>query len=95
MRPYRGHKGCWHSRGLHASASAAVVAESCRSGAYCSGKSWRNNASDNICIGIHSLHFGYYRLLAKRFPYLIYYRTAEEEVVVYRVPDCRSDPVCI
>ena len=70
-----------------------MVAESCRSGTYYSGKSWRNNASDNICVGFHSLHFGYYRLLAKRSPYAIYYRTAEEEVVVYRVPDCRSDPV--
>jgi hypothetical protein len=27
-----------------------------------------------IYAGIHALHFGYHRLLSKRFPYAVYYR---------------------
>lgn len=42
--------------------------------------------------GIHRTQFGYHRLLAKRFPYAIYYRATRDEVVVYRVLDCRRDP---
>lgn len=42
--------------------------------------------------GIHSIHFGHHRLLAKRFPYAIYYRITAGEVVVHRVLDCRRDP---
>ncbi|MGV3754331.1 MAG: type II toxin-antitoxin system RelE/ParE family toxin [Verrucomicrobiota bacterium] len=42
--------------------------------------------------GIHSLHLGMYRSLAKRFPYVIYYRIINEEVVVYRVLDGRRNP---
>jgi plasmid stabilization system protein ParE len=43
--------------------------------------------------GIHQKVFGYHRMLAKRFPYAIYYRLEEESVVVvWRVLDLRSDP---
>jgi plasmid stabilization system protein ParE len=42
--------------------------------------------------GIHSLHFSYHRLLANRFPFAVYYRVIRDEVLVYRVLDCRSDP---
>ena len=28
----------------------------------------------HLYAGIHSTHFGYYRLLAKRFPFAIYYK---------------------
>jgi plasmid stabilization system protein ParE len=43
--------------------------------------------------GIHPKHFGYHRLLSKRFPYAIYYRVEEEStVVVRRVLDLRRDP---
>lgn len=42
--------------------------------------------------GIHSLHLGLFRSLAKRFPYAIYYRIINDEVVVFRVLDCRRDP---
>ena len=46
--------------------------------------------------GIHRVVFGYHRLLAKRFPYAIYYRVDDGEVVVvYRVLDCRRDPARI
>jgi plasmid stabilization system protein ParE len=42
--------------------------------------------------GIHAKVHGYYRLLARRFPYAIYYRVIADECVVYRVLDCRRDP---
>lgn len=28
--------------------------------------------------GIHSIHFGYYRLLSKRFPFAVYYKVNED-----------------
>ncbi|MFO1513739.1 MAG: type II toxin-antitoxin system RelE/ParE family toxin [Verrucomicrobiota bacterium] len=43
--------------------------------------------------GIHLKVSGYHRRLASRFPYAIYYRMSNEnEVIVYRVLDCRQDP---
>jgi hypothetical protein len=44
-----------------------------------------------LYAGIHAVHFGYHRLLARRFPYAIYYRIAGTESIVYRVLDCRRD----
>ena len=46
-----------------------------------------------LYAGIHALHFGYHRLLAKRFPFAIYYRIQNEVVRVYAILDCRRDPV--
>lgn len=46
-----------------------------------------------LYAGIHRKVFGFHRLLSKRFPHAIYYRVEKEnEVVVYRVLDCRQDP---
>jgi hypothetical protein len=42
--------------------------------------------------GVHARHFGHHRLLAKRFPYAIYYRIIDDEAVVFRVLDCRREP---
>lgn len=42
--------------------------------------------------GIHSIHFGFYRLLAKRFPYAIYYKIIDNKAIVFRVLDCRRNP---
>jgi hypothetical protein len=42
--------------------------------------------------GIHSLHFGYNRLLSKRFPFAVYYRTENDVVRVHAILDCRRDP---
>jgi plasmid stabilization system protein ParE len=42
--------------------------------------------------GIHRVQFGYRRVLARRFPYAIYYRILEGEAVVFRVLDCRRAP---
>lgn len=41
---------------------------------------------------IHSLHFGYHRLLSKRFPYAVYYRVEGNVAQVWAVLDCRQDP---
>jgi plasmid stabilization system protein ParE len=45
-----------------------------------------------LYAGIHRVQFSYHRLLARRFPYAIYYRLADDKAVVYRVLDCRRDP---
>lgn len=45
-----------------------------------------------LYAGIHFKHFGYFRMLSKRFPYAIYYKIEEDEIVVWRVLDCRQDP---
>lgn len=43
--------------------------------------------------GIHPKVFGYHRMLSKRFPYAIYYKLEEGQVVVvWRVLDLRRDP---
>ncbi len=45
-----------------------------------------------LYAGIHSVHFGFHRLLAKRFPFAVYYRVISGQAVVFRVLDCRRDP---
>jgi plasmid stabilization system protein ParE len=42
--------------------------------------------------GIHSRHFGLYRMLAGRFPFGIYYRETKNETQVIAVLDLRRDP---
>ena len=34
-------------------------------------------------------------LLSKRFPFAVYYRIVENEILVYAVLDCRRDPAWI
>jgi len=46
----------------------------------------------SLYAGIHSVHFGFFRLLAKRFPYAIYYKIIDGKATVFRVLDCRSNP---
>lgn len=46
-----------------------------------------------LYAGIHPEFFGYHRLLAKRFPYAIYYRIENGSIaVVWRVLDLRRHP---
>ena len=45
--------------------------------------------------GIHQKVFGYHRTLSRRFPYAIYYRVEGEEIQIWRVLDCRQNPVSI
>ena len=48
-----------------------------------------------IYADIHSIHFGYHRLLAKRFPFAIYYRVQNSVIQVYAILDCRRNPTWI
>jgi hypothetical protein len=42
--------------------------------------------------GIHHTIFGYHRLLSKRFPFAVYYKMLEDEILVTAVLDCRRKP---
>ncbi len=43
---------------------------------------------------IHPKYFGYYRMLSSRFPYAIYYKVDNNDnIFIWRVLDCRQDPV--
>jgi hypothetical protein len=48
-----------------------------------------------LYAGIHSIHFGFHRMLSKRFPFGIYYEIEGETAYVYAVLDMRSDPLWI
>jgi plasmid stabilization system protein ParE len=45
-----------------------------------------------LYAGIHMKVFDFHRLLAKRFPYALYYKVDGETCVVFRVLDCRQEP---
>ncbi len=42
--------------------------------------------------GIHPVREGFHRVLTGRFPFAVYYRIQQGEVIVFRVLDCRRDP---
>jgi plasmid stabilization system protein ParE len=48
-----------------------------------------------LYAGIHVRHFRYYRLLSKRFPFIIYYRVSGKIVRIYAILDCRQNPAWI
>lgn len=48
-----------------------------------------------LYAGIHTIHFGYHRLLAKRFPFAIYYHICNSAVRVYAILDCRRNPAWV
>jgi hypothetical protein len=48
-----------------------------------------------LYAGIHTRHFGYYRLLSKRFPFAIYYQIQGDVIRVYAILDCRRNPAWI
>ena len=45
--------------------------------------------------GVHKKVRGYFCMLSKRFPYAIYYKLEENEIRVYRILDCRQNPIKI
>ncbi|MFZ4778410.1 MAG: type II toxin-antitoxin system RelE/ParE family toxin [Terrimicrobiaceae bacterium] len=45
--------------------------------------------------GIHSKHFGFYRMLSERFPFGIYYRELSDVTEVFAILDLRKDPAWI
>ena len=42
--------------------------------------------------GIHEVAYGYHRMLAKRFPFAIYYQRDGETITVVAVLDARRNP---
>ena len=48
-----------------------------------------------IYAGVHALHFGYHRLLSKRFPFAIYYRIKNKIIQIYAILDCLRNPAWI
>lgn len=45
--------------------------------------------------GIHPIVFGYYRMLARTFPYSIYYKMIGSQVVVNAIIDNRRKPASV
>lgn len=45
-----------------------------------------------IFAGIHIKVKDYHRLLSKRFPYSIYYKIKNKDILIYAVLDCRQNP---
>lgn len=59
------------------------------------GDYFLNSLFDSLMLfaGIHELHFGYYRMLSRRFPYAIYYKMPEPDLaMMWRVLDMRANP---
>lgn len=49
-----------------------------------------------LYAGIHEVHFNaYYRKIASRFPYVIYYTVEGDEIRIHAVADTRRDPARI
>jgi len=48
-----------------------------------------------VYAGIHAKAEGFFRMLAKRFPFAIYYLVDAGHVDVYAILDCRRDPTWI
>lgn len=47
----------------------------------------------HLYAGIHVRHFGFHRLLAKRFPFAIYYLLEADFISIYAILDCRKNPL--
>ncbi|MHC4873163.1 MAG: type II toxin-antitoxin system RelE/ParE family toxin [Planctomycetota bacterium] len=45
-----------------------------------------------IYAGMHSKHFGYHRMMSKRFPFALYYDLIQDIAVVVAVLDMRRKP---
>jgi len=48
-----------------------------------------------LYAGIHPLHYGFHRMLSKRFPFAIYYEIESGAAYVYGILDMRRDPLWI
>ena len=45
-----------------------------------------------LYAGIHEMSEGFHRMLARRFPFAVYYLIENETIDVYAILDCRRDP---
>ena len=48
-----------------------------------------------VYAGVHAVTYAYYRCLAKRFPFAIYYSLEGQLVRVHAVLDCRRNPTWV
>lgn len=64
-------------------------------GAYFLDSVFADMESLYLYAGIHAMHFGYHRLLAKRFPFAIYYQIRNSVIQIYAILDCRRAPAWI
>jgi hypothetical protein len=48
-----------------------------------------------LYAGIHKKHFGFHRMLSKRFPFGIYYELEGDTAFVYAVLDMRQRPAAL
>ena len=48
-----------------------------------------------LYAGIHPVHFGFRRMLSRRFPFGIYYELEGETAYVYAILDMRRDPLWV
>ena len=46
----------------------------------------------HIYAGVHIVISDYFRLLAKRFPFAIYYKVKDKTIYIYAILDCRKSP---
>ena len=53
---------------------------------------WSDIQSLRLSGGAHAIHYGYHRLLSRRFPYAVYYRVEGGIVRVRAILDCRRNP---
>jgi hypothetical protein len=61
-------------------------------GDYCTDSLLADIESLALYHGIHLRQFGFFRMLAHRFPFGIYYRDLETETQVFAILDLRRDP---
>ena len=45
-----------------------------------------------LFAGVHSVHFGFHRMMSRRFPFAIYYEIEGDTALVYGILDMRTDP---
>ena len=64
-------------------------------GRYFSDSLMADIESLHLYAGVHAKQLGYYRMIARRFPFAIYYRIEEEAIRVHAVLDCRRNPAWI
>ena len=48
-----------------------------------------------LYAGVHATADGFFRMLAKRFPFAVYYLVDQNRIDVYAILDCRRDPTWI
>jgi hypothetical protein len=48
-----------------------------------------------LYAGVHPKHYGFHRMLSKRFPFGVYYEVEQGNVYVYAILDMRRDPLWV